>query len=145
MVSIAILGAAIAAVGELVRIGVRNAARARDLTTAQLLCEAKLAEVVAGALPLKSSNRQAVEDYGLEDPWVYSVDVQPVDKNGLVAVQVLVEKDVATGTKTSFTLIRWMLDPEVESKADKAAQGSSSSTGSTGGSGSPSAGGSSGT
>lgn len=143
MVAIAILGTAMAAVGELVRIGVRNAARARDLTTAQLICEAKLAEVVSGVLPLKSSSQQSVQDYGLADPWVYSVDVQAVDKNGLLAVQVLVRKDVTT-PKVEFTLVRWMLDPQVESKANAAAQGSGSSTGQASGTSSPTAGGSNG-
>ena len=48
MISIAILGGAMAAVGQLVRIGARSAAEARDQSKAQMLCENKLAQITSG-------------------------------------------------------------------------------------------------
>jgi hypothetical protein len=48
ILAIAILGGSLAVIGQLINIGARNAISARDLTTAQLYCESKLAEVSAG-------------------------------------------------------------------------------------------------
>jgi prepilin-type N-terminal cleavage/methylation domain-containing protein len=48
ILAIAILGGCIAVIGELVRLGARQAEEARELTTAQLLCESKLEEIAAG-------------------------------------------------------------------------------------------------
>ena len=53
ILSIAILASATVLLGELTRFGMRNAAIARDLTQAQLLCESKLNEIVAGGGRIK--------------------------------------------------------------------------------------------
>ena len=48
MLALAILGGALAVIGELTRLGARSAETARDLTRAQRYCENKMAEVSAG-------------------------------------------------------------------------------------------------
>ena len=54
LLALAILGGALATIGELMRIGARNAEIARDKTTAQLLAEATMGELEVGFLPLQS-------------------------------------------------------------------------------------------
>jgi general secretion pathway protein I len=51
ILALAILTGAVAVLGEIVRLGIRNAQVARDTTQAQLLCESKLAEITAGIIP----------------------------------------------------------------------------------------------
>ena len=57
ILALAILVAALAVLGELVRSGVRNAQMARDLSRAQVLCESKLGEVFAGAIPAEKTSK----------------------------------------------------------------------------------------
>ena len=118
MLAIAILGSSMAMIAELVRVGGVSAARARDYTNAQLICESKLNELIAGAIPIAATTQQQVLDMGLVDLWYYSVVVNPLDTEGLVAVQVLVEKGVEQGQRPmTFMLMRWMVDPALEQAA----------------------------
>lgn len=118
ILAIAILGSSMAMISELVRVGSVSAARARDYTNAQLICESKLNELIAGAIPIAAATQQQVEDVGLVDLWYFSVVVNPLDTEGLVAVQVLVEKGVEQGQRPmTFSLMRWMVDPALEQEA----------------------------
>ena len=111
ILAIAILGVAMAAIGELVRLGSRSAAQARDLTTAQLLCESKSAELAAGIEPIQSLSGTPFDN---ENKWVYSIEIGEVDQDGLVAVAVLVQQNVESAEKpVSFSLVRWIKDPGV--------------------------------
>ena len=95
-----------------------SAARARDYTNAQLICESRLNELIAGAIPIAATTQQQVEDIGLLDLWYYSVVVTALDTEGLVAVQVLVEKAGEQGQRpVTFSLLRWMVDPALEQEA----------------------------
>ena len=110
ILAIAILGGALAIIGELIRIGSRNAASARDLSTAQLHCESKLAEVAAGVEPLEGGGGPLDET----GEWTYSVVSEPVDDLGLIGVTVTVQQDPAQIARPlSFTLTRWIIDPAV--------------------------------
>ena len=111
LLALAILGGALATIGELMRIGARNAEIARDKTTAQLLAESTMAELEVGFLPLQSQGQTPVADVEYQGEWFYSVDVQPIDDVALVAVQVLVEQNPDTFSRpVSFTLTRWLID-----------------------------------
>jgi len=115
MLAIAILGGALAVLGQLVRIGARSSATVRDLTQAQLLCENKLAEIAAGVVPPEAVSQEVAEETG---EWLVSVDVQPVDDLGLLGVTVLVEQDPDFAARpTSIQLTRWMVDPAVDQAA----------------------------
>src|SRR5262245_19273081 len=109
ILAMAILGGALATIGQLIRIGGRNAMIARDLTAAELYCESKLNEVVAGVdVPDPVSDAPL----GETGEWLYSVAATPTDLNGLTAVTVTVTqaKEFA-GRPVTFSLSRWMVDP----------------------------------
>ena len=115
MLAIAILGGALATLGQLVRIGARSSATVRDLTQGQLLCENKLAEIAAGVVPPEAVSQEVAEETG---EWLVSVDVQPVDDLGLLGVTVLVEQDPDYAARpVSVQLTRWMVDPAVDQAA----------------------------
>lgn len=116
VLALAILAASIAITSELVRVGSRGAVDARDLTTAQLLCENKMAEITAGIQPPDPVSRATL----LEDPeWLYSIAIGQTEQEGMLAVEIMLEKNIPRNTTTvrrplSYRLVRWMIDPEVE-------------------------------
>lgn len=115
ILALAILAGAIAVLSEVSGIGMRNARLARDLTYAQLLCESKLAELVAGVEPLeaKQSVPLGTVSDSSEPDWLYSVEIHPTQQEGLLEVCVTVVKDQPPEMRPAqFSLVRWMLDPE---------------------------------
>ncbi len=113
ILALAILAGAIAVLGELTRGGLDHARRARDLAQAQLLCESKMAEILAGYEAL-----EAVSDVpfgtGRIPDWLYSVETLSLDQDGLLELRVTVEQDLPPEKRpVECTLVRWMIDPAV--------------------------------
>ena len=113
ILALAILAGAIAVLGELARQGTRNAAAARDQTFAQLLCQSKLAEIAAGivlpepvqSVPLETASRPGQTD------WLYAIELESVDEEGLVAVWVSVAQDLPPEKRpVRVAMVRWMID-----------------------------------
>ncbi len=129
MLALAILGGALAVIGELMRLGVRNAESARDLSTAQVFCEAKINEIAAGLLPPQPIGNSPIEEIasqGADAPWLYSVEVQQIDQQGLISVRVTVTQDPSVELRpVNFSLVRWMIDP-TQVAIEMAGTGSSS-------------------
>jgi len=120
ILALGLFAGALAALGELVRLGLRNAERARDTARAQLLCETKLAELCAGVIPAESVPRTQLDlafEPG-EPGWVYSVEVVPLDQEGLAAARVTVTKNLPENKRpVEVSLIRWIADPAYEQTA----------------------------
>ena len=119
ILALAILGGAIAVLGEAARLAMKNAEFTREINRAQLLCESKLAEIVAGITPAESSQGVAVksETDSSEPAWLYSIETTSVD-DGLLAVRVTVTRDLpAEKHPVRFSLVRWMADPEAGQSA----------------------------
>lgn len=108
ILAVAILGGCLAVTGELVRMGVRHAEEARELTRAQLLCESKMEEIAAGVTALESASMVPFET----DPdWTYTVDVSPLDTQQLTLVRVTVQELESDRLyPITFTLSRWILN-----------------------------------
>ena len=131
ILSIAILAGAMAATSELVRLGIRQAEESRELTQAQLLCESKMEEVLAGILPPEAVSETPCE---VNDRWLYSIEITPLEQPELLEVWVVVtESESARLYPLSFSLARWMIDPDFiaemeELEAMEAAEGTTEST-----------------
>lgn len=110
ILALAILGMAVAILGELVHMATRSAADARELTRAQLLCESKMAEIVLGVEPLQPLSFTPLQ---LDPDWLYAIDVQPSAFDpSLLVVRVTVQQDTqGVGVPVEYTLTRWMIDP----------------------------------
>ncbi len=115
MLALAILGGAIAVIGELMRFGMHNAESARDLSIAQVFCETKINEIAAGLLPPQPITNTPIEEIAsleADGLWLYSVEVQQIDQQGLIAVKVTVTQDPNLKMRpVDFSLVRWMIDP----------------------------------
>ncbi len=114
MLALAILGGALAAIGELMRIGARNAEKARDLTTAQLICESTMAEIQLGFIPMQSVGPIEVEDLQYQQEWLYTIVAEPLDQEGLTSIWLQIEQNPELFSRpVSFAVTRWMIDPTV--------------------------------
>jgi hypothetical protein len=94
---------ALAIIGELIRIGARNAAIARDLTTAQLYCESKMSEAAAGVIDLENLETETLDEDG---EWMCAITTEALDQQQLVAVTVTVGQNPDVFTRpVSFSMI----------------------------------------
>jgi len=132
ILALAILTGAIAVLGEAARLGLRNAQIARDMTQAQLLCESKLAEIAAGitaaetvsATPFELSTGDGSTLDQSEITWLYSIDVNDVTMDGLLAISVTVVQDLPEEKRPlRFMLTRWTADPGIETSESSASGG----------------------
>ena len=115
ILALAILGGAIAVLGEAARLAMRNAEFTRDMARAQLLCESKLAEIVAGITPAEPIQRATFETAtDLSEPaWLYSIETASLEEEGLLSVRVTVTRDLpAQRHPVVFSLVRWIADPD---------------------------------
>ncbi len=113
ILSLAILCGAIATLGEVSRLGMRQAERARDLSQAQLLCQSKMAEITAGLIAAEAQEGVPFEpaEDELESEWLYSIEVNAASEEGLLEVRVTVAKDLPdTRRPVEFALVRWIVD-----------------------------------
>ena len=113
LLATAILLGSLIVLGQLATVGRMHAHDAERLTTAQLLCQSKLNEILAGVERVRP-----VEEESLAEGWVYSVEVTSADKLHLASLRVTVSEDLAEledaadGPRPKqFTLTRWIRDP----------------------------------
>jgi len=115
VLALAIFAGMLAALGEVSRIGMRNAEVARDLTKAQLLAESKMAEITCGytePTPVENQPLDTPEALIQGDiPWVYWVRQEPcAEEEGLIVVRVIVQQDLPPEKRpVTFVLDRWLL------------------------------------
>jgi len=111
ILAVAIFAVSMVAIGELIRLGLRSAGLSRDQTTAQLLCESTLNEIVAGAILPEPVQRVP---HLLATGWVYDIEVAQLDLENLLAVRVTTKQDRPDDVRVvSFSLVRWLPDPNM--------------------------------
>ena len=109
ILALAILAGAMAAIGELVRIGVRHAGNARDLTAGQLHCQSIMDQLTSGALPMGAA---ADVPLPFDPEWAYSIEVQSQTLQGLMRVTVVARRvEDAVGTGPQAALVQLVVDP----------------------------------
>jgi Tfp pilus assembly protein PilV len=117
ILALAILAGAMAALGEVSRLALRNAAAARDLARAQHQADRKMAEILAQVAspdpvenaPFTSSNESLDP---AEPGWLYSISTEATDETGLISVRVTVSRDMPEAQHpVKFSVVRWVPDP----------------------------------
>lgn len=136
VLALAILAGALAALGEVMRLGDQNAALARDESQAEMLADSVMSELACGVRQLSAVNNAAF-DLAVEPPWVYSIAVDATEYQELVAVRVSVAQQLAPEMQPArCELVRWMLNPDFvnselaaqEAAAEEASQRESASS-----------------
>jgi general secretion pathway protein I len=112
VIAIAIFAGAVAALSEALTTATRAALQSRMQSQAVLLCETKMAEVVAGATPATSSGEVPFTDAGLEG-WTWNVNVAPAAHAGINQVEITVNnRQAANSVDASFTMTRLLRDQQ---------------------------------
>jgi general secretion pathway protein I len=118
LLALAIFVGAFAAIGQLINSGVRGALQSRMRLQAAQLCQAKMGEVVCGALPLQSAQAVFPEDAA----WSWSMVVSPAPVPGLMLVQVTVQRVSKNQQATvKFDITRYVRDPQLYLAAEEEA------------------------
>ena len=133
VLALAILAGALAALGEVMRLGDENATAAADEARAEMLAESVMSELLVGARTLGSVSGGTLPTE--DDPaWILSVAVQPTEYQELIAVQVSVIQDLEPVQQPArCDIIRWMPNPDYipATTQDSSQQSSSSSSASS--------------
>ena len=117
ILAIAILGGALAVIGQLVSLGYQHALQARLRSDGNVLCDTKMAEIAAAVLPLDAVNQQSIDE---APDWAYSVDVENSEQPGLLVVTVTVNpRDQTTRIPIIITATRFMPDPDYEPEEEE--------------------------
>lgn len=139
MLTLAILGVAVAILSQAMNLAADNGIRAKELMSAQLAGESKMAEIVAGAVPMSTGAWTPIVASGSSKSWYFQVTIVPAEQPNMKGVQVAIT-DSPNGElrkPIDYKLVRWIIDPELglDKLPDPNAQGSNSgsSTGSSGG------------
>lgn len=142
LLALAILGGSMAVLSQIAGTGTDASREARDLAVARIIAQRKLSEILidrlvspqsVGETPVESFEEDSISEF------VYSVEVQPAQLDGLLAVRITVKAVNANGGSAiaTYTLDRWMIDPllgleqlEAEEKAAReAASGTADAAG----------------
>jgi hypothetical protein len=131
LMATSILLGSLIVLGQLAAVGRMHAEDAEGLTAAQLVCQTKLNEILAGLEPLRSVENEPVAD---APGWVYSVEIESVDRLGLASLRVAVSEEVAEledaaedRRRERFALTRWVRSPDRGSAAEWGSESSLSS------------------
>lgn len=118
ILALAILGGALAVLGQIADTGTDAAREARALAMARVLCQAKLSEVLLNA-SLGQTPTTVID--AIAEPfdslatiqYSYSIEVAPAPLEGLLAIRVSVQGlDPDGGPRLAvYQLTRWMIDP----------------------------------
>ncbi|TWU43181.1 hypothetical protein Q31b_22190 [Novipirellula aureliae] len=126
LLALAILGGSLAILGTIARTGTSAARESRDLAVARILCQTKLTEIL-----LENISPQPVVDIpitsadsGSMSPFSYSVEVMPAPLDGMLAIRVTVVAANPDGGSAlaTYSLSRWMIDPDLGLEALEAAE-----------------------
>lgn len=136
ILALAILAMSVALLSQITKQSTDNGLMAQRLATAQMLCESKMAEVLAGAIPLTSTPWTPITDSLRNGNWNYQIETITAQRKDMVGVRLSVtdQPDTTTENPELFFIVRWMIDPnlglDMPPQSTDAAGGSTSSSGS---------------
>jgi type II secretory pathway pseudopilin PulG len=110
VLALGILLMSLAALSQLVSSGSRAASDSQLRTEAIIRCQSKLAEAIAGSLPLQAVTGARFED---DARWRWSLRIQQASVPGLLELEVTVVREGAAGDSIAeFSLRRLVRNPE---------------------------------
>lgn len=113
IISVAIFLGALTTVMQGLTIGQRSELSARLQSEAVLRCEAKMGEIICGAIEANTSQGNTFDD-DETGKWQWNAEVTDGGATGLLEVTVLVEhKPGGEDANAAFTLVRLMRDPQL--------------------------------
>lgn len=144
ILSIGIMGAAMAALSSVVMTGADAAIDGRDRVQAQLLCEQQLAQVLLNGVSPVPYADQPLAVPGSGSQFTATLEVQPAPLQGLLALRMTIKATESGATQPNVTvsMMRWWVDPmlgleqleaEEQAAAEEAAAAEDATSESSGG------------
>ena len=139
VLALSILAVSAALLTQITKQATDNGLMAKRLSTAQMLCESKMSEVLAGAIPLTSSSWTQITDSGRRGSWYYKIQTATAERPNMIGVRLSVsdQPDSTTYNPELFYIVRWMIDPslglDTPPTSTTGTSSGSSSTGAAGG------------
>ena len=130
ILSLAILGVSMVAIGHLFNLGFRSASDVQLRSEANMIADTTMAEVAAGVIDLSSSGG-SVDSNPL---WKYEIDSESSSQPGLMSVTVKVSLENDSNNKISVSLVRLIVDPDFVPDQEAGISTGLSSSSSSGGS-----------
>ena len=115
VLALSILAVSAALLTQITKQATDNGLMAKKLSTAQMLCESKMSEVLAGAIPLTSSGWTEITDSGRRGSWYYQIQTTAAERPNMIGVRLSVtdQPDATTYNPELFFIVRWMIDPSL--------------------------------
>lgn len=114
VLALSILGIATGILSTIMQQSSDNGLRSRRMTQAQMVCESKMAEAMAGALPLQSTQWTSVASIDGAS-WYYSLEVIQAEQPNLIGVVIQVNDELAMreSQRPLSRLVQWIIDPSL--------------------------------
>lgn len=112
ILAIALLAITLAAIGEVVRLALRNANDAADQPAARLVAQSVLAELKSGARQLIDFGPAPLDSESAWDKWSVQVIIEPTVTDQLLQVRVLVDREIVASARPACELVRWFPNPQ---------------------------------
>lgn len=113
LLSVSIFLGSLTAILHLLSIGKRSELMTRLQTEAVIRCESKMAEVISGVEELATVTDQESPDNEQSGIWQWSMESSDTGTASLLKVTVSVEYVVGAETVSSFSLSRYLRDPQL--------------------------------
>lgn len=115
VLALSILAVSAALLAQITRMATDNGLMAKRLATAQMLCESKMSEVLAGAIPLTASGWTEITDSGRKQSWYYQIQTEAAARPNMIGVRLSVtdQPNATTSNPELFYIVRWMIDPSM--------------------------------
>jgi prepilin-type N-terminal cleavage/methylation domain-containing protein len=110
LLSLAILGGSMVVISHGFYSGFRSAVRAKLISEANLICDSKMAELVAGVI--EATGQTATPVVGSPD-WYFGVEMSESEQRGLLLARVTVEKR-QSNPPISVSVVRFVADPDYD-------------------------------
>lgn len=122
MLATAVLLGCVIVLGELAGIGRKHVDDIEGLSTAEVICQSTLNEMLSGAAVVESFEKRPVDE---QPGWMVSAEVMPVKQQGVVSLRVTtwyedpeLGLDAEALPKHRFSLVRWTRDPSTPLASD---------------------------
>lgn len=114
ILALSILGVATGILSTIMQQSADNGLRSRRMTQAQMVCESKMGEAMAGALPLQSTQWTPVASMDGAS-WYYSLEIIQAEQPNLIGVVIQVNDELAMkeSQRPLSRLVQWIIDPSL--------------------------------
>jgi len=126
LIALAIFLFSLLALSQLIDMGGADAQEIDWLGRASLIAQSRMAEVLAGSIPLSSQSDANCDE---DSDFSWSMDAQPETPPGLYRVKITVSRNRTDGSRFETVLNQMVLDPNSRGATDGTDSTSSSTTG----------------